>query len=156
MDVGTDIVRPSRPRVRLYLAFALAAIFARIVIGLGIPLFARLASRDERVGEALAGILEHRQLVAEAIEIVPFLLLGAIAASLAIRSPARAVGLFAAGLAGFALVYYAGYMAYEAYLRQRAWTAASLAAGFVPLKCMGVALVAAIVRAFLGRAPRPA
>jgi biotin transporter BioY len=89
-------------------------------------------------------------------ELLPFLLLGAVCASLAKRSLARALGLFAAGLLAFSAIYYFGYMSSEAYMQRRAWTAASLAAGFVPMKCLGVVVLAFLARVLLGRVHVPA
>ena len=138
-------------RTRRYFQFAIAAVLARVTLGIGFPLLASLRYRNDGFREALTSTVRYLEPTWQAFELLPFLFLGAICASLARHSPRRAWGLFAAGLAAFSLIYYSGHMGAEAYGQRRAWTAASLAAGFVPMKCLGVAFLLLIVRLFMGR-----
>ncbi len=139
------------PRLVRYLQFGAASVVAWVTIGFGCQILARMDYRDEALAESLSEILRYLQPLWQAFELLPCLLLGAVSASLAQQSFGRGIGLFVVGLLAYSTIYYFGYMSTEAYMLRRAWTAASLSAGFIPLKCMGVLLVAFIARIFLGR-----
>lgn len=142
------------PRALRYTQFVGAAVIARVVLGLGFPLLARVKYRGESVAESFAGIVRYFEPIGQAFELLPFVLLGLVCGSL--PQQARAVGLFFVALLAFSAIYFFGYMSAEAYMLRRAWTAASLAAGFVPMKCLGVVLVAFLARLVLGRTHVPA
>jgi hypothetical protein len=144
------------PGVRRYIQFGAASVGARIVLGIGFPVLARMTYRDEGIGEALAASVRYLEPLWQAFELLPFLLLGAVCASLGQRAPTHAIGLFAAGLLAYSAIYYFGYMRVEAYMQQHAWTAASLAAGFIPAKCLGVVFLAFLIRLILARPNVPA
>ena len=142
------------PRALRYTHFIGAAVIARVVLGLGFPLLARVKYRDESVAESFAEIVRYFEPIWQAFELLPFVLLGIVCGSLPHR--ASAIGLFFFALLAFCAIYYFGYMSSEAYMLRRAWTAASLAAGFVPMKCLGVVLIAFLARLVLGRIHVPA
>jgi len=137
-------------RVLRYAQFIGAAVIARFALGLGFPLLARGKYREESIAQSFAEILRYFEPIWQVFELPPFLLLGLVCGSLPQQALRRAVGLFAVGLIAFSAIYYFGYMNSEAYMVRRAWTAASLAAGFVPMKCLGVVLVAFLARLVLG------
>jgi hypothetical protein len=143
-------------RARRYAQFIGAAVVARVVLGLGFPLLARVKYRDESVADSLAEIVRYFEPIWQAFELLPFVLLGAVCGPLAQQAPGRAAGLFLAGLVAYSAIYYFGYMSVEAYMLQHAWTAASLAAGFIPMKCLGVALLVFLARLILSRIHVPA
>ena len=137
------------PRAVRYAQFVGAAVIAHIVLGLGVPLFARVKYRHESVAESFAEILRYFEPFWQAFEVLPFVLLGVVCGSLPQR--ARAVGLFVIALLAFSAIYYFGYTRSEAYMLRRSWTAAILAGAFIPMKCLGVVLVAFLARLVLGR-----
>jgi len=137
------------PRALRYTRFVGAAVIARVAFGLGFPLLARVKYRSESFAESLAAIVRYFEPIWQGFELLPFVLLGVICGSL--PQQARALGLFVIALLAFSAIYYLGYMSSEAYMQRRAWTAASLAAGFVPMKCLGVVVVAFLARLGLGR-----
>ena len=140
-------------RLRRYLTFGAASLLAYVVTTFGARVLTRMRYRDEGFTETLSEILGYVQPLSlwQALEVAPFLLLGAISASLAHQSFTRAMGLFVAGLLSFAAMYYFGYMDTEAYMAQRGWTAASIAAGLIPFKNLGVLVIILGARIFLGR-----
>lgn len=144
------------PRARRYAQFIGAAVIARVALGLGFPLLARTKYREESVAESFSEVIRYFEPMWQAFELLPFLLLGIVCGSLPQQALRYAVTLFAIGLLAFSAIYYYGYMSSEAYMVRRAWTAASLAAGFIPMKCLGVVLVAFLARLVLGRIPMPA
>jgi len=139
------------PRAFRYTQFVGAAVIARVALGLGFPLLARVIYRGESVAESFAEIVRYFEPIWEAFELLPFVLLGVLCGSLAQQALWRAVGLFVVALLAFSAIYCFGYMSSEADMLRHAWTAASLAAGFVPMKCLGVVLVAFLARLVLGR-----
>ena len=136
------------PSALRYTRFVGAAVIARVVLGLGFPLLARMNYRSESFAESIAAVGRYFEPIWQAFELLPFVLLGIVCGSLPQR--ARALGLFVVALVAFSAIYCFGYMSSEAYMQRRAWTAASLAAGFVPMKCRGVVFVAFLVRLALG------
>jgi amino acid permease len=143
-------------RFRRYLQFGAASLLAYVVTKFGSHLLARMRYRDEDFAQTLSEVFGYLEPHWQAIEVAPFLLLGAVSASLAYSSFTRALGLFVVGLLAFATMYYFGYMDTEAYMIRRSWTAASIAAGLIPFKNLGVLVIILIARIFLGRPNAPA
>ena len=143
------------PRATRYVRFALAAVVARALFGVGFKVLALSTYRPERLGEILASTVRGMTLLSEAFDLLPFLLLAAICASLPTRLLGRAIGLFALGLVGFVPIYFTSYMSFEAYMQQHSWTAAILATASVSYKCLVVVFVAALARLALGRTKLP-
>jgi hypothetical protein len=126
-------------------------VVARVSVGLGFPVLAHVRYRGDTVAAAVAEIDRYFEPLSEAFELLPFLLLGLVCASLPVQALRRAVGLFVVTLVVFSAIYYSGYMSFEAYMARHAWTAASLAGGFVPMKCLAVVPFAFLARLVLGR-----
>jgi hypothetical protein len=133
-------------------AFFFASLLSCLLITVGFEIWAWTSLRGKSLSYALSNSAGYLSVPAIAVfTYAPFLVVAWICASLARVSWSRALGLFAVCIAIFAAMYYSAYMRSEAYMLQRAWTAASLAVGLIPLETWPVLLIALVARLVLGR-----
>jgi hypothetical protein len=154
----TCVVSPlMSERASLYLAFFGTALALWILIDGGFDILARVRIGGQSPSEALSETAHYllAQPLGTLFSFAPFAAVAWICSSLARMSRPRALGLFAACMAVFAYMYYVGHSDSHEYMRQRMWTAASLAVGLIPFKSIPIVLVAFGLRFALGRTHAP-
>jgi len=140
-----------------YAFFFFASLLSCLLVTVGFEIWAWTSLRGKSLSYALSNSAGYMSVPAVAVfTYAPFLVVAWICASLARVSWSRALGLFAICIAIFAAMYYSAYMRSETYMLERAWTAASLAVGLIPLQTWPVLIIALVARLILGRKNVPA
>jgi hypothetical protein len=145
-------------RASRYLAFFGVAAVMFVLVVEGFDIVARVQIGGESFTEALSETLHYSlaQPIGTLFAFAPFAAIAWICGSLASVDRARAIGLMAACLILFALMYYSGHTDSQRFMHQRMWTAAALALGLIPFKSIPIVLVAFCLRFVLGRKRVPA
>ena len=139
---------------RPYRLFACLAVAAFAVAHVGSEVFVRLWIGRDGVGQAIGETLYYAatQPLGTAMLLVPFALLGWMAASLARKKALRSgMVLFAAGSAVLGLIYFWGHIVAQQAMQDRMWTAAALSVGLLPFESVPVLAVAFVARLLMGR-----
>ena|SRR5437660_10092724 len=147
----------TNPTNRL-LAFVAVSVLAFIVAVPGFEIHARMRVGGDELAHAVSQTIHYLtvQPIGTLLMISPFLAVAWICASMAAVSWRGAVVLMAVCIAIFAAMYYNGYVASETYMRQRKWTAATLAVGLIPFKSIPILAIALLIRFIWGRKHAPA
>jgi hypothetical protein len=121
---------------------------------LGSDVLARTSVGGDSLGKAVG---EHAyyaavQPIGTAMLLAPFLLLAWMSASLAKRKGFdRGLRVFLLGALLLGFMYFSGYQDSQSYMKQRMWTAATLAIGLLPFKSIPLLLICLAFRWFVAR-----
>jgi hypothetical protein len=141
-------------RDRPYLLFLYLGLGSFVVAHIGFEIFARLWVERRPAWEAVRQSLYYAaiQPVGTASLLLPFLLLGWMAASLAKKRTLKSGAvLFVTGAVVLGLIYLAGHIGAEQAMKQRKWTAAALSVGLIPFYSTPVLFVMLFIRVLAGR-----
>jgi len=145
-------------RTSRYLAFFGVAAVTFVLVVEGFDVLARVQISGEPLYQTISETMHYSLVepIGTLFSFAPFAASAWICGSLARVARARAIGLMAACLALFALMYYGGHTDSQRFMQQRMWTAATLAVGLIPFKSIPIVLVAFGLRFVLGRKRVPA
>src|SRR5262245_49648074 len=131
-------------RDRPYFTFFGLSLLLFFAATFGSDVVARTSVGGESIAEAVSRHLYYAatQPLGTAMLLAPFLLLGWMAASAATRQGFDAgLGVFLLGVLLLGFTYFSGYQDSQEFSKQRKWTAATLAIGFLPYKSIPLLLI---------------
>ena len=139
----------------MYAMFISVALLLFVLATVGFGVYAHVAIRGDTYDHALSEYLHYanEQLIGSALLLLPFLLLGLMAAAFFTRrSSIYGIVIFLIGAAILVALYYEGHMGAEAAMTQRHWTAAALSVGLLPFQGAGVLVILLVGGLIAGRA----
>jgi hypothetical protein len=126
---------------RAWVLYLAVAVVLFVVATVGFGMHSRMVIGGESYDHALSRHMYYarEQLLGTMLLLLPFLVLGSIAAGFSIkRSVAHGATVFVVGATFLLVLYYKGYMDSEIAIKQRHWTAAALSVGLLPFQSFAV------------------
>jgi hypothetical protein len=126
---------------RAWVLYLAVAVVLFVVATVGFGMHSRMVIGGESFDHALSGHMYYarEQLLGTMLLLLPFLVLGCIAAGCTIkRSVVYGATVFVVGATLLLVLYYKGYMDSEIAMKQRHWTAAALSVGLLPFQSFAV------------------
>jgi hypothetical protein len=139
-----------------YMLYLLAAVVLFVVATVGFDVHSRIAIGGESYRHALSQHMHYakQQLFGTMLLILPFLLLGCMAAAFsAKRNAGHGATIFVVGAVLLLALYYKGHVDSEIAMKNKHWTSAALSVGLLPFQSLGV-LVLLLIGGFIAGKPK--
>ena len=139
-----------------YMLYLLAAVVLFVVATVGFDVHSRITIGGESYGHALSQHMHYakQQLFGTILLVLPFLLLGCMAAAFSTkRNAGHGAAIFVVGGVLLLTLYYKGHIDSEIAMRNKHWTAAALSVGLLPFQSLGV-LVLLLIGGFIAGKPK--